>query len=87
MCRGEVLGGISYDMCICMVSRDFLALLYVSELARGLRREKCRSTHLSMASTESVDDSRRSADVFVMDDDAMRNVAAIPFNAWKTILM
>lgn len=68
-------------MCICMLSLAFLAFLYVRELALGLRREKWRSTHLSMARTESVEDNRRSADVLVMVEDAMRNVAAIPFSA------
>lgn len=66
-----------------MVSRAFLAFLYVREFALGLRREKCRSTHLSIAKTESVDERRRSADVLVMLEDAIRKVAAIPFNACK----
>lgn len=80
---GDLVGGW-YDICICMVSRvsrEFL--LYVRELARGLRREKCLSTHFSIASTESVDERRLSADVLVMLDDAMRNVAAIPLRAWN----
>lgn len=68
-------------MCMWKESFAFLALLYVRELALGLRLEKCLSTHLSMAKTESVDDSRRSAAVFMMLDDAIRKVAAIPFRA------
>lgn len=64
-----------------MESLAFLAFLYVREFALGLRREKWRSTHLSMASTESVEDRRLSAEVLIMLDEAIRNVAAIPFSA------
>jgi hypothetical protein len=63
------------------VSLAFLALLYVRELALGLRLEKCRSTHFNIANTESVEERRRSADVLIMWDDAIRNVAAIPLRA------
>lgn len=73
-------------MCVCIVFMAILTcLLNVRELALGLRLEKCRSTHLSMARTESVDDRRLSADVLVMFDDAMRKVAAIPLRAYGRI--
>lgn len=79
MFLGDVFVGI--DICNSIESLAFRAFLNVRELALGLRREKCRSTHFSIANTESVDDSRRSADVLIIDDDAIRKVAAMPFRA------
>lgn len=73
----NVLGTKPKDICMVTPSRFFCR--YVSEFARGLRRIKWRSTHLSIVSTESVDGSRCSAFVRVMCDDVTRNVAAMPF--------
>lgn len=68
---------------ICMVTQSRFLLRYVNELARGFRRITCRSTHFNMVKTESVDGKRCSADVFTIADDVTRNVAAIPFKAFK----
>ena len=64
-----------------MVTASLRLFLYVREFARGLRRIKCRSTHLSIVKTESVDGKRLSAAVLMMVDDAILKVAAIPLSA------
>lgn len=74
-------GTRSNDICMVTPSRFFVR--YVKELARGLRRITCRSTHFNIVNTESVDGRRCSADVLTIADDVTRNVAAIPFKAWS----
>lgn len=54
----------------------FLTLLAL--LSFGFLFMKCRSTHLSIVKTESVDGKRRSAAVLMMFELAIRKVAAIP---------
>ena len=68
-------------MDISILIPELLRLLLSGLCSRGLRRLKCRSTHLSMVSTESVLGKRRSAAVRTIWDDVTRKVAAIPFRA------
>lgn len=56
-------------------------LVRVLLLSCGLLFIKCRSTHLSMVKTESVEGKRRSAAVLMMLELAIRKVAAMPRSA------
>lgn len=62
-----------------------LLRLYFPEcsFAFGFLRLRCLSTHLSMIKTESVLGSRLSAEVRMMSEEAILNVAAIPLSVCK----